>query len=188
MSQPTWEEMEGKRQLVSVSLTSYIPLIIQRNQNVHCANCQMIQSFKEIATAMSRCVAVIEDYTRASPSSIPSKGKAHTTVTGQVHVPLPDTIAAATEESAVTATGKGKSKKEKVVKEKPEKEKKVKEKKIKDPNAPKRPASAYLLYKNESIAATKAKHPDLPYKELLALVGQEWNALDASLKKVGLVF
>ncbi len=35
----------------------------------------MITSFKDIAAAMSRCVAIIEDYTKLSPSSISAPNK-----------------------------------------------------------------------------------------------------------------
>lgn len=56
-------------------------------------------------------------------------------------------------------------------------------KKVRDPNAPKRPPSAYLLYQNSVRADTKAKNPEMTYPELLAQISKQWNDLTEDEKK-----
>ena len=53
----------------------------------------------------------------------------------------------------------------------------VKEKKPHDPNAPKRPPSAYLLFQNEVRQTVKGQHPDMPYGQVLAEISKLWHAL-----------
>ncbi|KAG1767705.1 hypothetical protein EV702DRAFT_1146168 [Suillus placidus] len=55
--------------------------------------------------------------------------------------------------------------------------KRKREKKIKDPNAPKGPASAYILFQNDIRSAYKKEHPDMSNKELLRLIGDQWKTL-----------
>ncbi|OSD01739.1 HMG-box [Trametes coccinea BRFM310] len=47
-------------------------------------------------------------------------------------------------------------------------------KKPKDPNAPKRPASSYLLFQNDVRNELKAKHPDMRNNELLSTIAKLW--------------
>ncbi|GAA5838389.1 hypothetical protein JCM9279_003229 [Rhodotorula babjevae] len=55
-----------------------------------------------------------------------------------------------------------------------------KEKKPKDPNAPKRPASAYIEYQNSVREEWRRDNPDLSYAEVLKKIGQNWqNMSDA---------
>jgi len=60
--------------------------------------------------------------------------------------------------------------------------KKKRERKLKDPNAPKGPASAYILFQNDIRAAYKKEHPEMNNKELLRLIGDQWKALEESKK------
>lgn len=48
-------------------------------------------------------------------------------------------------------------------------------KKVKDPNAPKRPPSAYNLFVKEHIAKLKEEHTDAKPKELMTLAVKAWN-------------
>ncbi|GAA5932364.1 hypothetical protein JCM3775_001203 [Rhodotorula graminis] len=52
-----------------------------------------------------------------------------------------------------------------------------KEKKVKDPNAPKRPASAYLEYQNSVRDDFRTKYPNDTYAEILKRIGQTWQNL-----------
>ncbi|KIJ56916.1 hypothetical protein M422DRAFT_140215, partial [Sphaerobolus stellatus SS14] len=54
---------------------------------------------------------------------------------------------------------------------------KRKEKKIKDKDAPKRAASAYILFQNEQRKAMKEEHPSVPHSELLGLISAKWKEL-----------
>jgi len=56
-------------------------------------------------------------------------------------------------------------------------------KRIKDPNAPKRPATSYILFQNDIRDELKAQHPGLPYKELLGKVSEAWQKLADTEKK-----
>jgi hypothetical protein len=56
--------------------------------------------------------------------------------------------------------------------------------KVKDPNAPKRPASSYLLFQNAVRQETKKENPTLPNNELLALISQRWANMSDSEKQV----
>ncbi|KAG2150330.1 uncharacterized protein EDB93DRAFT_1142864 [Suillus bovinus] len=60
--------------------------------------------------------------------------------------------------------------------------KKKREKKAKDPNAPKGPASAYILFQNDIRSAYKKEHPDMSHKELLRLIGDQWKTLSEDKK------
>lgn len=60
----------------------------------------------------------------------------------------------------------------------------VKEKKVKDPNAPKRPASAYINFQNDVREEIRRIHPSLPYKEVLTLIAEKWKNLPTEVKQV----
>ena len=59
-----------------------------------------------------------------------------------------------------------------------------KARKPKDPNAPKRPASSYLLFQNEVRQELKAKNPTLPNNELLGLIAKMWKDMPKSERDV----
>ncbi|CAE6508428.1 unnamed protein product [Rhizoctonia solani] len=56
-------------------------------------------------------------------------------------------------------------------------------KRIKDPNAPKRPATSYIMFQNDIRDELRQKHPELPYKELLGKVSEAWAVLGEDQKK-----
>ncbi|KAG9024194.1 hypothetical protein FS837_005449 [Tulasnella sp. UAMH 9824] len=47
-----------------------------------------------------------------------------------------------------------------------------------DPNAPKRPASAYILHQNEVRAKFRGEHLELSYRKLLPEIAKTWQNLD----------
>ncbi|KIY73285.1 HMG-box [Cylindrobasidium torrendii FP15055 ss-10] len=53
----------------------------------------------------------------------------------------------------------------------------------KDVNAPKRPASSYILYQNEKRKELQEKFPDSSFQELMKLVAEQWNKLDDAQRK-----
>lgn len=59
-----------------------------------------------------------------------------------------------------------------------------KAKKIKDPNAPKRPASAYLEFQNAVRAQFREADPNLAYSEVLRKIADTWSHMSADDKKV----
>ncbi|CAG8488131.1 11780_t:CDS:2 [Paraglomus brasilianum] len=54
----------------------------------------------------------------------------------------------------------------------------------KDPNAPKKPNTAYIIFSNEIRAEMKANNPEANQKELVKLIGSRWKALSTEQKKV----
>ena len=57
------------------------------------------------------------------------------------------------------------------------KTKAVRTRKTRDPNAPKRPASAYLLYANEHREEVRAANPAAKPTEVTRILGQQWKSL-----------
>ncbi|GAA5985821.1 hypothetical protein JCM5350_006897, partial [Sporobolomyces pararoseus] len=58
-----------------------------------------------------------------------------------------------------------------------------KEKKVKDPNAPKRPASAYIEYQNHVRDEFRERHSDLSYSDVLKKIGESWAAMSDEQKQ-----
>jgi hypothetical protein len=133
----------------------------------------MITSFQGVAQAMRQCVAIIEDYARLSPSSIGAGRQAIAQVQANLNgfeMNIDPALNAETEEVKTD----GKAKKEKV--------KRVP--KPKDPNAPKRPPSAYLIYQNAMREELKAAHPEFSYKEILKEIAARWQKITPEEKEV----
>lgn len=69
----------------------------------------------------------------------------------------------------------------------PDGKKKRAPRKLKDPNAPKRPASSYLLYQNDVRAELKTKYPGIPNSELLQMIAKRWAAMSDTEKEVSFI-
>lgn len=61
---------------------------------------------------------------------------------------------------------------------------KKRRRKDKDPDAPKRPITSYLIFQEAKRKEITAKHPELPYKEVLKLLGIEWKNMSDADKEV----
>jgi len=59
---------------------------------------------------------------------------------------------------------------------------KVNQKPIKDPNAPKKPLSAYFLFSQEERLKVKAENPDYSITEVAKELGKRWATLDPAIK------
>jgi hypothetical protein len=55
-----------------------------------------------------------------------------------------------------------------------------------DPNAPKRPPSAYLLFQNEIREDMRQRYKDLTYSDVLGKISEAWKALTEEQRKVSL--
>lgn len=60
----------------------------------------------------------------------------------------------------------------------------LKVKKGKDPNAPKRPMSAYMLWLNASREKIKADHPGISITDLSKKAGEIWKGMSKEKKEV----
>lgn len=141
----------------------------------------MINSFKDIAAAMTRCVSIIEDYTRLSPSNPLSASDLETAraVNDTLSSFDPSLISAPHLDTFNQQPAHAAPAKKVKVKE-------PKEKKIKDPNAPKRPPSAYILYQNDVRDTIRQENPGIVYKDVLTAVSERWKGMTDEQKKVSL--
>merc|ERR1719447_2373129 len=56
--------------------------------------------------------------------------------------------------------------------------KRKKKKKVKDPNAPKRPITAYFFFAADKRPEIRAQHPEYTITEVASQIGQKWRSLD----------
>lgn len=96
----------------------------------------------------------------------------------------PGVAAAAAAAGADTATAAGTAGANGKPVKKMSKLQKRKEKRLRDPEAPKRPPSAYLLFQNEVREEIRKKHPGMPYSEVLGKVSEAWKALTDEQRRV----
>ena len=129
----------------------------------------MISSFKDIAAAMTRCVSIIEDYARFSPAHLQSQDTDSTTA-ALTQLGLLSGLNATTPIDPAL-----------------KKERRPREKKIRDPNAPKRPPSAYILFQNEVRDQLRRQNPEMAYREILNVIAVKWKELNPEQKKVSRV-
>jgi protein-tyrosine-phosphatase len=66
-------------------------------------------------------------------------------------------------------------------------EKPTRKRRVKDPDAPKRPPSAYLLFQNEVRKEMVKQHDGLPYHEVLAEIAKRWGEMSDEQKRVSVV-
>jgi len=60
---------------------------------------------------------------------------------------------------------------------------KANQKPIKDPNAPKKPLSAYFLFSQEERLKVKAEYPDYSITEVAKELGKRWSTIDPTVKQ-----
>ncbi|CAF0813112.1 unnamed protein product, partial [Didymodactylos carnosus] len=58
-----------------------------------------------------------------------------------------------------------------------------KEKIKKDPNAPKKPLSAYFLFSRDERQKIKIERPELSTTEIMKVIGERWSNLSDDIKK-----
>jgi hypothetical protein len=56
--------------------------------------------------------------------------------------------------------------------------------KARDPNEPRRPASAYILFQNDVRKELKSQHPTVSQSELLNMISKQWNEMTDDQKSV----
>merc|ERR1711936_334305 len=64
----------------------------------------------------------------------------------------------------------------------PKKGEEKKQRKKKDPNAPKRPMSAYFLFMNATRPTVRKENPDASIGEVAKILGKMWGEIDPSDK------
>jgi len=66
--------------------------------------------------------------------------------------------------------------------EAPKQKRKTKKKK-KDPNAPKRPTSAYFYFAGDVRPGIREEQPDLKITQVMSLIGEKWREMEDEDKK-----
>ncbi|WWC71635.1 uncharacterized protein I206_105593 [Kwoniella pini CBS 10737] len=128
---------------------------------------EMIASFREIAGAMTRCVKIIEEYTSLSP---PNLKKPDLSIFQNAMLSNGQPISEFLSKNQLLLQ--------------PVKERKKKDKKPRDPNAPKRPPSAYIFFQNEIRDEIRNSNPGMSYKDILGVISLKWKDLTDSQRKV----
>lgn len=132
---------------------------------------KLCHSFDALADAMKNCAQIASNFSKyvaglpppdaspPSPDSLPD---------GQSRLPPHLSLT-----SSYFLIAKGKRKR---VGTKPKKEK--------DPNAPKRPSSAYLHFQNDVRGWYKENNPGVPYSSLVDEMSRKWKELTPTEKEV----
>ena len=136
---------------------------------------------------MKRCSSAIEDFSHALNDAV-SVEEIRELLKPPLAGPVPGGLPTEFPFLSISKTIKKRNKSEETDEEGLDddgKKKKRKSRKAdKDPNAPKRPMSAYLMFQNAVRQEMKEKNPDTPYKELILQVGEAWKQLGDNGQKV----
>lgn len=129
-----------------------------------------ILSLQEVSAAMTRCAAAIDSSLRSANPAATAFALHHPSTLSTLES---GAIIAQGLAAAVAASSEGATKK-----------RSRKEKKPKDPKAPKRPPSAYLLYQNNVREGIRTANPNMPYKDVLGVIAEQWKGLSSDERKV----
>ncbi len=122
-------------------------------------------SLNNLAEQMRNCSAVADQFARilgALPYGTPVG-----------HVPVPGAAGPTGRKRKLAAAEDGDGKRKR---------------KAKDPNAPKRPASSYLIFQNDVRQELKQKHPEKTNNELLTMIAKLWSEMPREQKEVNTLF
>jgi transcriptional regulator HMO1 len=144
------------------------------------SNSQLAKSFNDCAIVLRRTAGVAEHLATVVNhvsflSSPPEQKSQYLAV-----LDIANSLSALVPSPNATSAAPSNKRKAGALKEPKEK----KEKAAKDPNAPKKPATAYLLYQNKVRANVKAENPEFTNKELMGKIGALWSALPDNEKQV----
>jgi hypothetical protein len=120
---------------------------------------QMIDSFVQVGQALRTCADTVQAFADASALANPSEISSLLSILAAGH----------------SLKGHGGD---------DDDGKKKRKRSLKDPNAPKRPVTAYLQFQNEVKNEVQDLHRDKAYKDILRLVAEKWKGLDDEVKQV----
>ncbi|KAK9897519.1 hypothetical protein P389DRAFT_195127 [Cystobasidium minutum MCA 4210] len=175
-----------------------------RLQRAAVAKNELVSQYLHLATNFKRCSTAVEAYAHALNEATEAKeiadllkapmGKAMTTGFPPY---LPFIGLVDDSESHANGTSKKRSKSEvdeaaalggaesdTELDANGKKKRKKAAKKLKDPDAPKRPPSAYIIFQNEIREKVKESNPGVPYSEILQQVSEQWKALGEEKQRV----
>ncbi|KAK0206019.1 hypothetical protein DFS33DRAFT_1311756 [Desarmillaria ectypa] len=120
---------------------------------------QMVRGLEDLVKSMKHCVETSEAYLTSYKAAFSGNGQEEDVKPGKGKRKHSDV-----EEPAVDG------KRKRLVK-------------TKDPNAPRRPASSYLLFQNDMRKTTKLEHPNITFQELTSLMSKMWSEMTAAEKQ-----
>lgn len=127
----------------------------------------LITAYSELSQALVKTSAAISDFTHLLAATTNPNEVAALMEGVPAQLPF---FASITGKSSEAPAEKGKKAK--------------KEKKIKDPNAPKRPPSAYLEFQNSVRAKFRDEEPNLSYQDVLRKISAVWSGMPDDEKKL----
>ncbi|ORY69302.1 hypothetical protein BCR35DRAFT_308105 [Leucosporidium creatinivorum] len=133
---------------------------------------KVIAAYVELAQVLTKASVAITDYATAINVASEPANIAHLVANPPLLPFFGASAAGALKADSDEEVGDGKKRK---------REKKAK--KVKDPNAPKRPASAYLEFQNAVRAQFREADPALPYSEVLRKIADTWSHMSVDDKK-----
>jgi hypothetical protein len=154
---------------------------------------QLIMSLSTVAEAMRNCATIAEQFAEMvqdgdHPDSPHIAAMIHgmSSMVSMVENNAAHIAAGASEQNGAPAPGKPGRKRKAADEDEPAK----RTRKPKDPNAPKRPASSYILYQNEIRKELREKHPGVTNSELLNIIAKQWAEMseaDKAVRRVALL-
>lgn len=121
---------------------------------------QLLHRLNQVAESMRNCATVAEQFAQTISGMTPGAND------GQVISPL-----VRKRKGQALDDGQDEGKKKRI-------------RKPRYPNAPKRPASSYILYQNEVRPELKEKHPAASHNDLLHMISKRWAAMSDADKEV----
>jgi hypothetical protein len=131
---------------------------------------QLVSSLRSVAESLRHAAVVAEQF--ANVFKLPQEATAPNKVPDKEHQHA-KRKADELDDNADAANGAAKKEPRKTRIRKP-----------RDPNAPKRPASSYIMFQNQARKELKGKHPNIPNSELLTLISKRWSEMPEEQKEV----
>lgn len=132
---------------------------------------QMIDSFVQVGQAMRTCADTVQAFADASALANPTDIGSLLSILAAGH-------------SLATNIGSGSAGAGGAHHDDDDGAKKKRKRTLKDPNAPKRPVTAYLQFQNEVKNEVQEENRDKAYKDILRLVAEKWKGLPDHVKQV----
>lgn len=131
----------------------------------------MIDSFVQVGQAMRTCADTVQAFADASALANPTDIGSLLSILAAGH-------------SLATNIGSGSAGAGGAHHDDDDGAKKKRKRTLKDPNAPKRPVTAYLQFQNEVKNEVQEENRDKAYKDILRLVAEKWKGLPDHVKQV----
>lgn len=151
----------------------------ERKQHAADAKSEVISRYLMLGTAMMRCSEAVTRYAEALNEAADT-AEFINLLKEPVSMPMPTGLSKSFPFLGGDSSGKRKSPgdgSDDELDANGKKKRAKKAKKIRDPDAPRRPPSAYIFFQNEVREQVKANNPGVAYSEILQQISEQWKAL-----------